>query len=116
MFDIILYRSPSGREPVREALIKLSKRKDKESKASLAKINDYVKALGENGKALGEPYIKHLKGEIWELRPLKNRILFFGYDGNKIILLSYFVKTTRKTPKSEIEKAEKRMKDYLERL
>ena len=29
--------------------------------------------LIENGLALGIPYVKHLEGEIWELRPLRNR-------------------------------------------
>ena len=62
-----------------------------------------------------EPYIKHLDGEIWELRPLKNRIMFFGYDGKQFVLLSHFIKKTQKTPKREIDKAKRLMKDYLER-
>ena len=65
--------------------------------------------------ALIEPYIKHLDGEIWELRPLKNRIMFFGYDGKQFVLLSHFIKKTQKTPKREIDKAKRLMKDYLER-
>ncbi len=31
----------------------------------------------EHGTAAGEPYVKHLDGEIWELRPLRDRILFW---------------------------------------
>ena len=42
-------------------------------------------------------------------------VLFFSYNGNNIILLSYFKKMINKTPKREIEKAKKYMKDYLER-
>ena len=48
-------------------------------------------------------------------RQLKDRILFFGYDGNNIILLSHFRKMTQKTPPREIKKANKLMKDYIER-
>ncbi len=38
---------------------------------------DYIKALKEYGLQLKEPYIKHLDGEIWELRPLRDRILLW---------------------------------------
>ena len=61
------------------------------------------------------PFVRHLDGDIWELRPLKDRILFFAYDGNNIILLSCFKKMTQKTPPREIKKANKLMKDYIER-
>lgn len=53
--------------------------------------------------------------KIWELRPLRDRILFFAYIDNKIVLLSHFQKKTQKTPKREIKKAEKLMNDYIER-
>ena len=59
--------------------------------------------------------MKRLDDEIWELRPLRNRILFFGYDGEHFILLSHFIKKTQKTPKREIDKAKRLMKDYIER-
>lgn len=71
--------------------------------------------LKQNGTRAGMPYIRHLNGDIWELRPLKDRILFFAYNGNDIILLSQFRKMTQKTPQREIKKANKLMKDYLER-
>jgi len=64
---------------------------------------------------LGEPYIKHISEEIWELRPLRNRILFASYIDNKFVLLSIFVKQTRKTLKKEIEKAQKYLEDYKKR-
>ena len=63
----------------------------------------------------GEPYMKHLEDEIWELRPLRNRILFFAYDGKTFILLSHFIKKTQKTPRKEIETAKKLLSDYKER-
>ena len=36
--------------------------------------------------------------------------------GNKIIILSHFMKKTNKTPKIEIEKARKRLDDYKKRV
>ena len=115
MYSINFYRDKDGHEPIIEYLKKLRKRNDKNRRINLNKINDYIEALSKYGTYLGEPYIKHLDGEIWELRPLKNRIMFFGYDGKQFVLLSHFIKKTQKTPKREIDKAKRLMKDYLER-
>ena len=82
---------------------------------SLFLICELCDILRENGTRAGMPFVRHLDGELWELRPLKDRILFFAYNGNDIILLSKFHKKTQKTPLREIKKANKLMKDYLER-
>ena len=74
-----------------------------------------MKILKEHGTRVGEPYVKHIEDEIWELRPLRDRILFVGQDGNRFILLHYFMKKTQKTPKREIEQAKRNMKDFVER-
>jgi phage-related protein len=115
LYEINFYKDKDGREPLKEYLTELANKNDKNSRINLNKIRDYVKSLSLYGKALGEPYIKHLDGEIWELRPLRNRILFFGYDGERFVLLSHFIKKTQKTPQREIEKAKRLMNDYIER-
>ena len=74
-----------------------------------------MKILREHGTRTGEPFVKHLEGEIWELRPLRDRILFVGWDGNRFVLLLYFMKKTQKTPKREIEQAKRNMRDFIER-
>lgn len=71
--------------------------------------------LSLNGLILGEPYIKHLNNDIWELRPLRDRILFAYWDNNNFILLSTFMKQTQKTPQREIEKAKRNLKDFIRR-
>lgn len=53
--------------------------------------------------------------DIWELRPLRDRILFAYCDNNKFILLSIFVKQTKKTPIKEIKKAQRLLEDYKRR-
>ena len=115
MYTIEFYKDKDGNEPVKEYISSLAGKNDKDSRVNLNKIRDYIKTLSEYGTRAGEPYVKHIEGEIWELRPLRNRILFFGYDGNKIILLSYFIKKTQKTPQREIDKAKRLMKDHKER-
>ncbi len=84
----------------------------------LTTIIDYQRRLRECGMQVNAKYpntIKHLRKEIYELRPGDNRVLFFFCDGEKYILLHAFRKTTNQTPPQEIEKAIKEMKDYLKR-
>ena len=58
---------------------------------------------------------KHIDGEIWEIRPIKNRILFVAWDGKSFVLLHHFIKKTQKTPQREIEQAKRNLNDYRER-
>lgn len=60
--------------------------------------------LRSYGLSLGMPYIKHIESDIWQLRLLRDRILFVYCDNNKIVLLSVFMKQTQKTQKGKIEK------------
>ena len=115
MFEVNFYKDSNGKEPVKDYLVKLANRKDKDSRINLNKIRDYIKILKLYGTRAGEPFIKHIEGDIWELRPLKNRIFFVGWKGNKFILLHHFVKETQKTPKKEINQAKKNMIDFIER-
>lgn len=96
-------------------LKELRKKKDKESHIKAAKINDYFQILCEYGTLAGEPYIKKLDGEIWELRPLRDRILFAAWIDNEFIIINHFMKKTQKTPKREIEKAKRLLDEYRER-
>lgn len=112
--EIFFYKDKSGKEPVREFIEELSKKNTKDSRINLNKIQDYIQILAKLGKNAGEPYIKHLDGDIWELRPLKNRIFFVGYINDSFVLLHHFVKKTQKTPKKEISKAKKEYQEILE--
>lgn len=116
MFNIIFYKDKRGNEPVKEYIQSLFIKDNKDNIIKRGKIRDYLETLQEYGTRAGEPYVKHLDGDIWELRPLRDRILFFAYINNTIVLLSYFKKKTQKTPKREIEKAKKYMKDFIERM
>lgn len=115
MHPIYFYKDINGNEPVKEYLKELAKKKDKDSRIKLNKIRDYVKALNVYGKQLGEPYIKHLDGDIWELRPLRDRILFVAWHNGGFVLLHQFMKKTQKTPAREIEQAKRELADLIER-
>ena len=115
MHSIYFYRDRSGREPVAEYMAELAGKSDKDSRIKLNKIRDYLKVLSEYGTQAGEPFVKHLDGEIWELRPLRDRILFAAWVNGSCVLLHQFVKKTQKTPAREIEKAKRELADIKER-
>ena len=75
----------------------------------------YLELLSKNGNSLSSDIVKHLEGDIWELRPGRNRVLYFYYRDCKFILLHHFIKKSQKTPKKEIEKAKNEMKVYIDR-
>ena len=115
MYKIHFYKDRNGNEPVLDYLKELSGKKDKDSRIKLNKINDYIEILSQYGTHAGEPYIKHLDSDIWELRPLRDRILFVGWANGSYVLLHQFMKKTQKTPAREIEKAKRELADLIER-
>ena len=99
------YEDSRGKRPVEDYINSLPV----EKQANIIRVFDLV---GEFGIQLGEPYLKHIEGKIWEMRPAKERILYFTFTGKKFVLLNGFTKKTRKTPKKEIKIAQKRKKEY----
>ena len=104
-----------GKSEIYEYLKKLLKKSDNNSRIKLNKITAYIDILCDKGINIGEPYIKHIENDIWELRPLRDRILFAYWNNNKFILLNIFMKESQKTPKREIDKAKRLLKDFLDR-
>lgn len=115
MYKVFFYRDSNGKEPVGEYIDSLASKKDKDSRIKLTKIREYIKILEIKGKSAGLPYVKPIRGEIWELRPLRDRILFAAVLGKDIVLLHHFRKETNKTPLREIEQAERNLKDLKNR-
>lgn len=115
LHKIYFYRDKNGNEPVLDYLKELLSKKGKDSRIKANKINDYIEMLHQYGTQAGEPYIKHLDGEIWELRPLRDRILFVAWVNGSFVLLHPFMKKTQKTPAREIEKAKRELSDMIER-
>lgn len=115
MHQIIFYTDKQGRSSLLDYIAELEASKSKDSRIKLTKIREYVKALAANGTYLPEKYVKHLDGEIWELRPLSDRILFAGWVDGAFVLLHSFVKKTQKTPRREIDQARRELADFKER-
>lgn len=117
MFEnITFYEDKNGNSEILEYIESLKNMKNsKDARIKLVKITAYINQLSKYGLEIGMPYIKHIGGELWELRPLKDRILFACFRNNRFILLSIFTKKTRKTPQKEIEKAKRLLDDFIKR-
>lgn len=115
MYNIIIYEDKNGKSGIQEYMHQLQNKYNKDNNIKFKKIVSYIDNLSKHGLSLGEPYIKHIDNEIWELRPLRDRILFASMCNNNFILLSIFMKQTQKTPKKEIEKAKRLLEDYKKR-
>ncbi len=116
MYQIIFYRDKKGLNEVEEYLKVLRNKTDKESNIKYAKVSGYIEYLSRKGLKIGMPYIKHISKDLWELRPLKDRIFFGVLEDNNFVILNRFVKSTKKTPKSEIIQATKLLKRYKEEM
>ena len=112
---IYFYKDKPGNQPILEYMRELALRNSKDSRIKLNKLNDYIELLSQQGTRAGQPYIKHLDAEIWELRPLRDRSLFVAWLDGSFVLLHPFVKKTQKTPRRELEKAKRELQDLKER-
>lgn len=111
-WSVEYYRDLQGREQVADFLESLPYE-------ARAKVFRTIDLLGRYGVLLKEPYTKQIRGKIRELRIRDNkgaiRVLYFTYTGRRFIFLHGFIKKTDKTPEREIEMAEKRMADFINR-
>ncbi len=112
MFELELYETERGDQPVAEFLDSLEPKMN-------AKLVGMMELLEELGTALREPYTAALSDGIFELRCKQGssitRVLFFFYVGRRIVVTNGFVKKTQKTPREEIRLAKERRKDWMRR-
>ena len=104
-----------GKSDVIEYIKELQHKTSKEDRIKSEKISAYFDKLKEIGQKLGEPFVKKINIDLWELRPLKDRFMFAYIKDDTIVVLTYFRKSTQTTPKSEIERAEIRLKRFKEK-
>ena len=81
MYTVEFYEDKDGKSEVRDYLVELAKdaRTDKNARINKNKIFAYIKAIEEYGTRIGQPIVKHIEDDLWELRPLSNRIFFFFF-------------------------------------
>ncbi len=117
MYTILFYEDKDGKSELNDQLDELLSKSetDKNARIQYKQISLYIELLAERGKNNPTNITKQLDRNIWELRPGRNRVLYFYYMNNTYVLLHMFMKKTKKTPKSEIEKANRERIDFIAR-
>jgi phage-related protein len=117
MYKILFYEDAQGFCPFESHKAELDEKAktDKNARIMLKKIVYCLELIQEAGTRAGEKFTKQIEGELWELRVSEERVFFFLWNGNHIVLLHSFRKETNKTPKAEIEKAKREMDDWKRR-
>jgi phage-related protein len=76
-------------------------------RAALVRISQLIEAVGL--ERVREPYVKHIEGAIWEMRPRSRsgiaRAFYVTRQGRRVIILRAFQKKSQATPRREIRLA-----------
>ena len=115
MYKVRFYKDRKGEQPALAYLEALLKKTDKDSRIRARKIQEYINILSQYGTYIGEPIVKHIEDNLWELRPARDRVLFVAWHNNGYVLLHAFEKHTPKTPENEKKRAREEYKDLKER-
>ena len=111
-WSIVFYTTEQGDSPVKEFLESLDLK-------TQVRFDWAMKLLREQNTRAHEPLVKHIEGKLWELRRASNgniyRVMYFFFNGRRIVFVHGFQKKTQKTPRREIETAEKRMGEFIKR-
>ena len=89
-------------------------------KALQAKFLRLAALVEEFGlEMIGEPYVKHLEGKLWEMRVKASaghgRGIYCAWVGRQVVVLRYFIKKSPKTPARELATARRRFMELKEK-
>lgn len=111
ILDVYFYETEQGAEPVRQWLKSMSA-VDKKC------IGEDIKTV-QFGWPLGMPLVKHLDGDLWEVRIHLSKSIarvLFVLDKRSMVLIRGFIKKQQKTSKSDLDLAKDRVKKLRKRL
>ena len=112
MYNLVFYTTERGASPIDDFLDSLDKK-------SRAKVAAHLSLLEEEGPNLRRPYADVVRGKIRELRihhsSSQYRILYFFQMRDQIVLVHAFSKKTQQLKEGDIELAERRMQDWIQR-
>ena len=87
MYTVEFYKDVNDHCEIGEYFAELAEKAkiDKNARINMNKIAEYILLLKRNGTRIGYPVVRPIEGDVWELRPLKNRIFFFYWKENKFV-------------------------------
>ena len=111
-WEVWFYQTVRGESPIEDFLTELP------TKAQ-AKCVAYIEQLEEHGFNLPRSFIAKVKGHIWELRPgwagTEYRFFYVAMVGRRLVVLHAIKKKSQKVKSKDIELAEARYVDVIER-
>lgn len=117
-YKVIFYEDENGSSETAEFFEMISQSKQKQSKAIYIKMRHQIHMLEALGPSLRSPQTKKLKGyrhQLWELRPMPERVFYGVWKQNTFILLNHYTKKRDKTDPRQIRKALSMLDDWYER-
>ena len=83
--------------------------------AQFVRLGERIAQIGL--ERMGQPYVKHLKDKLWEMRLTGRdgiaRALYVTAIGKRVVVVRAFIKKTQKTPQAEIDLALRRAKEII---
>ena len=118
MYAVEFYEDQNGESEVWEFLESLREQSmgNKDARIQYKQIILQIQLLEVIGTRQSPDNVKHIVGDIWEIRPGRNRVFFVHVEEGKFVLLHHYRKKTQKTPKREIIKAKAERDDYVQRM
>jgi phage-related protein len=110
-WTVLFYEDARGREPVRVWLDDLATRRPGEYGA----VRHAIDLLEQFGVLLEEPHTRGLSGKLRELSAGPWRVTYFADPRRRMVLLTSFRKTGRRTEPAEIRRALRLVNDWLGR-
>lgn len=105
-WNVAFYADDAGGSPVADFLADLSVKER-------AKCYAYLSLLEQEGSRLTSQFVRHLEGDLWELRPefggLEMRLLYFTWVDDLIVIVHALKKKTQKARRQDITLAQKRI-------
>lgn len=111
-WSVLFYSDAQGNEPVKDFAVALNYEQRR-------KVIRAFQLLQEFGTALREPNVKHVAGDLWELRVQESgnafRIIYFLWRDRQFVLLHALTKKTMRLRPEDVETARRRRDDWMER-
>lgn len=111
-WSVLFFVEDDGDSPVRTFLRSLDR-------TTRARFGWSIEQLRIRNVSAREPLVKKLDNRLWELREESStnifRVIYCFVSGRRIVLLHGFQKKTQRTPRGEIEIAQRRLTRFLER-
>lgn len=118
MYEIDFYEDKDGYCEIQDFFDDLDQSNEKSKKVLFGKITHQLDMLQSLGPRLREPQAKYLKGyrhQLFELRPMPERIFYAAWTDGRYVLLSHYTKKQNSTDPRQVDRALNLLDDWMSR-